>query len=143
MSSLQEAFLSAIKNPSVIRFKDSRLDKLVPRHFYVAIPISKEASLVLCIITSKVDKRFEHSRKMKTVEGLVKVSKQDISCLSMDSVVDCNQASLVPNKSGLRTWMNPGTLEMHGELTHDMRVKVFAAIRKSPVVAEAIKKLLP
>ena len=143
MSSFQEAFLSALKTPSVIRFKDSRLEKIVPKHFYIAIPISKETSLVLCMITSKVDKRFEYARRMRSVDGLVRVSKQDISCLSVDSVVDCNQASLVSNKSGIRTWMNPGTLEIIGELTADMRGKVFAAIRKSPVVADAVKKLLP
>lgn len=143
MSSLQEALLSALKNPSLIRFKDGRLDKAVPRHFYVALPVDRETCLLLCMITSKVEKRFDYARRMKIVDGLVRVSKHDISCLSMDSVIDCNHTSLVSKDVHNRVWLVPGTFEMHGGISDAVRDRVYTAIRKSAVVPDAIKQMLP
>lgn len=143
MPSMQEAFMSALNSCSVIHFKDKRLDKISPRHYYAAIPVNGDMNLLLCIITSKVEKRIEYARRMKSLDGLVRVSGKDIPCLSMDSVIDCNQTSLVPKHPEKLYWLEVGTFKLCGELPQGVRNKVFTAIRKSPVVAEAIKQLLP
>ncbi len=143
MPSLQEAFLTALNTCGIIRFRDKRLDQSVSEHYYVAIPVDRNMSLLLCIITSQVQKRIDYAKRMKSIDGLVKVSKKDIPYLDMESIIDCNQTSLVPKTSEKLYWLEINTFKMYGELSSAVRNRVFAAIRKSPVVAEAIKQMLP
>ena len=143
MPSMQEAFISALNSCSVVHFKDNRLDKLSPRHYYVAIPVDKNTSLLLCIITSKVEKRIAHAKRVNALSGLVKVSGKDIPELSMESVIDCNQTSLVSKRPDDLHWADVSTFKLCGVLSEDVRKKVFAAICSSPVVPPAIKALLP
>ena len=142
MSSIQEAFITALNSCSIIRFKDKRLHNSVSRHYYVAIPVDKDTSLLLCIITSKVENRMDYAKRMKSIDGLVKVSKKDIPCLDMESVIDCNQTTLVSKDSGKLFWLEISTFESKGLLSPEVKNKVFTAIRKSTVIPEAIKQML-
>lgn len=143
MPALHAAFIAALNSSSIIHFKDKRLPDLSPRHYYVAIPVNKAVSLLLCIITSKIEGRVAYAKKTNTLGGLVLVSNKDISCLSMASVIDCNQTSVVSKNPEELDWLDVETFKMCGPISSDVRNKVFTAIRKSPVVSDAIKQMLP
>lgn len=138
MGIMSAAFIKAIKECCIVSFNDARLE--YRKHFYVFIPIGKTDNLLLSIITSKVEKRMAHAKRQGAMEGLVPVSKKDIACLAMESVIDCNQTTDV-SKDNLR-WLQVGSFRFHEYVGKELKSKVFTAIRKSPVVIEHIKNMV-
>jgi hypothetical protein len=137
--------ISTIATPCVCHFKDKLHRPEGPPHFYVIIPVNTSTDLVLTMITSQVASTTAYySNNPEAYASLVAVGKSDLSFLSVDpSLINCNNVELVP-KAELPKKFDPA----HGfeiklpTVPEELKKRIVAAIRNSPIVKPIIKKLL-
>ncbi|KJU87687.1 hypothetical protein MBAV_000119, partial [Candidatus Magnetobacterium bavaricum] len=102
-------------------------------------------SLLLCIITSKVERRTKYYefRHKTAVDCLVKVDNNILSFLKVESVIDCNSIELIPKKELLdRIDPTHSIVVKQRNISNELKEEIGRAIKKSPLVKPYIKKLL-
>lgn len=132
---------------SIIYFKDSAHDESVNPHYHFVIAPSDPADFVLCLITSKVEKRETYYGRVnkKAAECLVKVDCAVLPFLTKPSVIDCNQAELI-RRADLLKRVDPDhafKIEVRdADVPEGLKTQVRAAIKNSPLISNYIKKLI-
>lgn len=140
-----EIQIRTIASPCVCHFKDKKHRPEGPPHFYVIIPVNAATDLILTMITSQVQrKRNYYSRtNAKALTGLVAVDSLELPFLNRESLIDCNSIELVP-KVELLKMVDPA----HGfelrtpTVPEELKNRIVVAMKNSPIVKPAIKKLL-
>lgn len=140
-----EAIIDSIKYPCICHFKDINFADDVLGHFYAVIPIPNSVNLTICIFTSQIEKRIEYYRRVNTkaIQSLLKLDSSRLTFLSKECVIDCNKAELLP-KALFKRRIDPqhGFLIKAVSIESSLLAEIINAIKNSPVVAPAIKKLL-
>ena len=137
--------IQSISDFCVCFFKDTKFHKDAPPHFYINVPIDDDSSLLLCIITSKIEKRKKHCAKAnrKALKSLVYVDNKTLEFLSKESIVDCNEADIV-NKIELQKRIDPKykLKVIERNIPDNLKIQIVRAIKDSPLINEYIKKRL-
>lgn len=130
----------------VCYFKHIDFDQAAPPHFYVTVPINDDASLLLCIITSQIENKIWYYHRKDTDEAiscLIQVNSNDFSFLNRDSVIDCNQPTLIyKNDLGKIVDQKHGFQIIKRGMPVEIQEKILKAIIDSPLVKPVIKKIL-
>jgi len=140
-----QVILQSLQAWSVIRFKDIAHDRKAPPHFYFAISIKPGTLFLLCIITSRVEKRLFYYQGInpKAAQSLVRLETGSLPFLTKESLADCNSAELLSSEEILsRVSPEKGLAVECREIPSGLKQRVTAAILNSPLVTPAIKKLL-
>lgn len=140
-----EITINVIKSPCICHFKDVDFPENAPPHFYVVIPVNDAFDLILCIITSKVEKRERYycTRNPKAASSLVKIGPTIFSFLSKDSVIDCNQTQLLSKNDLKKKVHHKYDFNIKSsDITSSLLSEIKNAIKNSPLVRDSIKKLL-
>jgi len=130
----------------VLYFKDIEHSKEAPAHFYLTFPIADDRDFVICIITSKVEKRERYYRRKnaKALKALVHVNNDIFEFLErFDSVIDCNRSELL-TKSELVKRIDPrwGIKVRERAVPQFIKKEVMSAILQSPLIAPNLKKII-
>ncbi|MDO8444529.1 MAG: hypothetical protein Q7T53_00235 [Deltaproteobacteria bacterium] len=137
--------IGSVTNPCIIHFKDVKHASDAPPHYYVAVPLNDDVSLLLCIITSQIEKRTTfYSKSNKTaISCLVPVDKHALPFLTRESIIECNQPEVLP-KEELVKRVNPKHKfnVTQRDIPPDLKGKVLDAIKRSPLVEPFIKKMV-
>jgi len=129
-------------NKTLYYFKNIDFDQVAPAHYHIAIPISSDEFVMLTLITSQLRKQidFANQQSIKYQESLVIVNPEDLSILSKQSVINCNNI-LVYTREELDTKIH--SIEFKDcDIPEELINRLIKAIRNSPVVKERYKKLL-
>jgi len=142
-----EVTVNFLSDFCICYFKDTHFKQKSPPHYYINIPISDNAFLLLCIFTSQVENKRKYYSLFNeaTLNSLVYLHEGDLPFLRKETVVDCNNPYLirkiqvkefVDEKQGLK-------IEMSSEkIPPILKNQVIDAIKRSPVVKPFIKKLI-
>ncbi len=120
-------------------FKDKYFAHDAPGHYYIVIPTSC-GNLLICIVTSQVEKRrrfYDDSAQ----KSLVMLSEDNFSFIDRPSVIDCNRAELLSRPELLARAER--FRKMREKIAEPIKKQIISAILCSPLVKEAIKKVLP
>ena len=132
----------------ICHFKDKAHLKEAPAHFYIIIPTQDDNFMLLCMITSKVEKKIRYYTltNKKALQSLVYLDKKDLQFLSLDcSVMDCNQSEYIENMElvrrideeiGFKIIIEPDKFQ------EGLKEKIKQAIIVSPLIKPFIKKKL-
>lgn len=137
--------IDVIKFPCICHFKDVDFPENAPPHFYVVIPANDAVDLILCIITSKVEKREKYywTRNPRAASSLVKIDSTIFPFLSKDSVIDCNQTQLLSKNDLKKKVHHKYDFNVKAsDIPHSLLLEIKSAIKNSPLVRDSIKKLL-
>ncbi len=129
----------------VCYFKHSEHDQDAPPHYYVSVPINDDTCILLCIITSQIEKKLWFYRRTneKAIDSLVKVTSDDLEFLTKESVVECNMAELIVKKHFDKRVNPKGPLDViTRELPDDVQARIIKGIKDSPIVKKHIKNML-
>jgi len=129
----------------VCHFKDKKHGPESPPHYYVIVPVSDTSSLLLCIITSQIEKRVNHYSRVnqKAIDSLVRVNQDTLTFLTKESLIDCNGSELIPKADLIKridSSIKPNIVTR--QIPKDLKKKIVLAIKKSPVVKPHIKQLI-
>lgn len=126
-------------------FKHKDHAQEVPPHYWITIPSKNNSWVLLCIITSQIEKRERHYQKVNSnaLPSLVKVTPTDLPFLVKESVIDCNKVLLVEKRSFYKvidpkykfriiTW----------DVPKDLQKRITVAVKSSPLVLPYIKNSL-
>lgn len=137
--------IGSITGTCVCNFKDVNHAPDAPPHYYITIPLSDKINLLLCIITSQIDKRtnFYNKAHKTSVSSLVAVNKHVLPFLTRDSIIDCNQPEILAKEELIKR-VNPKHKfsVIQRELPLDLKLKTLEAIKNSPLVEPFIKKMI-
>lgn len=137
--------IGSVTEPCVVHFKDVRHASDAPPHYYITIPLNDDVSLLLCIITSQIEKRttFYSKTNKSAVSCLVPVDKQVLPFLTRESIIECNQPEIL-TKEELAKCVNPKHKfnVTQRDIPPDLKGKVLDAIKSSPLVEPFIKKMI-
>lgn len=139
-----EFIINFIKDFCICHFKDTNHVPKAPPHYYVNVPVNDDSSLLLCIITSQIEKRKNYySRNEKALKALVYVSDKTLPFLSKESVIDCNGAELY-NRIELQRRIDPKHKIQVTErnIPDSLKTQITKAVQDSPLIKRYIKKLL-
>ena len=109
-------------------------------HFYIVIPVSAENFLLLCLITSKIANREKYYEGSKLSDNLVKVGKTQLDCLSIESIIDCNQPLYI-SKDDFKKRMF-GLSIVNAVIGETLKSKMLSKINASPIVKPFIKRAI-
>jgi len=129
----------------VCYFKDKRHAPESPPHYYVTVPITDDTSLLLCIITSQVEKKMWYYRNVNVsaISSLVLVDQSSLPFLTKESFIDCNKAELIEKNELIKIVDSKPSLEIKTrDVPDELKRKIISAINKSPLVSPFIKKLI-
>lgn len=132
---------------SILYFKDITHEEGVPPHYHFIIAPADPADFVICLITSKVEKRESYYGRVnkKAAECLVKIDDSTLSFLSKSSVIDCNQAELIRRADLMKRVDHDYDFKIEvrdAEIPEMLKTQVRAAIKNSPLISNYIKKLI-
>lgn len=136
-----ELFLSSTNDWAVMYFEYK--ESSIGPHFYLLIPTVEDQFLVVCIITSKVDKQKERYAPCGEDKYVIEVGPKDISCLTRDSVIVCPQAQLMQKDVLLERisyWNQKKSL--CGNIADSVKQKISFAIKQSQIVSEDVKEFV-
>ncbi len=140
-----ELIIKFISDFCVCRFKDTNHAPEAKPHYYVNVPVCDNSSLLLCIITSQIEKKYGYYSRVsqKALKSLINVDNKSLPILSKDSVIDCNNAELF-NKTELLKRVDPKFAFKVDErnIPHFLKLKIIEAIKNSPQIKPYIKKML-
>jgi len=148
---LPEAFfnehIQKLTGCNIIYFKDSTHDEGVNPHYHFVIAPSDPADFVICLITSKVEKREAYYGRVnkKAVESLVKVNGSVLAFLTKPSIIDCNQAELIRRADLTKRVDHDYDFKIEvrdAEIPAILKTQVRSAIKNSPLINNYIKKLI-
>ena len=130
-----------LKGYNVCHFKDIQHDVEAPPHFYITIPCKDDAYLVLCIITSQVERKKDYYRNnLRALNSLIEIDKNDFSFLSGKSIVDCNTAEYMPRNVLIRKIdSNYGFKIKARNIVKGLKDKLLKGIFESPLVSTYTK----
>ncbi|MGR3221359.1 MAG: hypothetical protein ACUZ8H_16305 [Candidatus Anammoxibacter sp.] len=140
-----DIIIKFISDFCICRFKDNKHLPEAPPHYYVNVPIDDDSSLLLCIITSQIEKRekFYTKANKKALKSLVYVDDGTLSLLTKKSIIDCNKADLI-TKTELQNRIDPKSkIEVkEGNLSDNLKIQIVRAINNSPLINDYTKKRL-
>ncbi len=139
-------FLASINEKvfGVIYFKDKKYSLDAPPHNYVLVPTDKSHCLVVCIITSQIDKRkrYYKNSNVSALESLIEVDSKDFPFLSKPSLIDCNLVEMI-SKTGFESRVEKSfkfeMRERGRSFPEKLQAAILQAIKKSPLVGPYIK----
>lgn len=138
-----ELFIRNLKNWAVIFFEDRCItDSAHSKHFHILIPTKDDDFIVVCLITSQIEKKAAFYAPTGEDEYLVYVEHKDISLLDRKSVIDCPQAELLDKNTLLnriKSWEQ--NLSELG-LNDSIKKKIYSAIKASNMVSQEIKDII-
>ncbi len=141
---LIESELCNINDFKICYFKDIDHDASSPPHYYLCVPVKGCEFVLLCMITSQVQKIKFYRREKNLLNYVVELQKNALSFLDKDeSVIDCNKAELIEiedfvNKIAL---YSTDPLKIKYEIiSEDIKKRVINAIMGSPEVEKITKK---
>ncbi|WP_413854192.1 hypothetical protein, partial [Candidatus Ruminimicrobium bovinum] len=110
-------------------------------HYNIVIPITENKSILFCLITSKVEKikRFYANKQEKN--SLIELSNKDLSCLTKNSIINCNVPKLVSKEELCRVTRNFKEIK-NVQISRQLKDRIQIAILESPVVEQIIKILI-
>lgn len=88
-----EEFLRLDAGFKICLFKDNKHKNTAPAHFHFIIPLNTGRNLVVCIVTSQIERQseyYEYDRKY--LNSMIPVDETNFHFLDRQSVVECNQA---------------------------------------------------
>lgn len=132
---------------SICRFKDNKHSVDAPPHYHIVISLDDGISLVLCIITSQMQKlgrRYINSDHPQCVDSLVPLDQTKFSCITKPCIIDCNQTEIFSIKE-LAKRIDNSKIEfsfeaLNNDFGNDLKVQILDAICNSNIVREIIKK---
>ncbi len=133
---------------SIIWFEDRTIEPPHNKHYHVSVSINSDQFLILCMITSKVQKREAHyERRGKSIckTCLVPIDQNSFSFLTKESVIECNQPILLTRADLLARLAPKSKLKIiarDGSFKDTLKKEIVAAIQKSPLVKPLIKAYL-
>jgi hypothetical protein len=129
----------------VCHFKHKEHSDNAPPHFYVTVPVSSESSLLLCIITSQIEKKLSYYSKINKdcIDSLVRITSDDMDFLSKNSIIECNSPMLIlRNHLGKVIAIKTPLDIITRDIPKSVQKKIIDAIKRSPLVKPHIKNLL-
>lgn len=135
---------ATIKPGAVYYFPEVSFSSPDPHYFIVLNndPVSTNVVILVCSTSKieKVEKRISHYGISK--ETIVKISKDAYACFTKDSVINCND---VRSKSidEIIEKLESGKLKIKAKMPREIVDKLVLAVRKSPLVEQEIKNMLP
>lgn len=136
--------LKGIKEWSIIWFQDNDLTNPGP-HWYIIIPTSDASFFLLNMITSQSNKRvkfYQNTKRPKAVECLVKLSNNEFSFLSLNSVIDCNRSEHLSADEIIHRMDEAVGFRINTEkIPAYLKKEIVSAIVGSPLIAPFIKKI--
>lgn len=145
---LRQKVSDALKEFSIIYFKDTKLPTDVEPHYYLNIPVDDNSCILLCIITSQIDGQKTHYKRVnniKAIDSLITVNEKIIKCLKMECCIECNQAELISIsdfKSRIDATVPLRVKAYQEDIPDKIKDKVIWAIKNSPRVKRYIQELL-
>ncbi len=140
-----EYIAETLKGFCVCYFRNSTHDPEAPPHYHITIPISDDASLLLCVITTQIENKAWYYKKTNedALSSLVSVNKRNFSFLKKESLIDCNHPLLVhKNKFGKLVDPDHKFKIVTRDISDEIKDRIINAIKDSPIVKPFIKKLL-
>lgn len=137
--------INSIQDVCVCHFKDKSHRSEGPPHFYVIIPVNAASDIILTMITSQVaNKEAYYQANPRAAGCLVRVNNGYFAFLNRDSVIDCNNAELLPKADLLKKFDPAHGFTMKAPtIPEHVKRQIIRAINCSPLVKPYIKKLLP
>jgi len=136
------AHINCLNGYSVCYFKDKNYKEEVPAHYYITIPTKTKNYLILCMISSKWEKKLNYYEKVnkKCLSSLIFVEKSELNFLTKRSVIDCNAVEHF-SKDSLKNRIDSGSYKFVTESISDgLKIKIINAINSSPQVKPFIKE---
>jgi hypothetical protein len=130
-------------------FKDTKHTPDAPAHFHIIISLNDNESIVLCIVTSQMQKLARYYQAAMEsdacLDSMVPLDSSDFGFLDRGCVVDCNQAELLPiielEKRIDQKYEPAFKIMAHdGQFKGDIKQKIVKGILNSPVVKGIVKK---
>lgn len=145
---LASEILDALKNFSIIHFKDNKLPATTSPHYYLNVPVDDDSSILLCIITSQIDGQKNYYKRVgntKAIDSLVIVDGKKVSCLTKECCIECNQAELINLKtfeSRINTTIGLRLVATQESIPDNIKDRTIQAIKNSPRVKKFIQDLI-
>lgn len=132
----------ALEPGSVFYFEEETLTSPEP-HYFVVLNNDPQTDLLLLLVFSssqitKVKARNVHNNPDQT---LVEVSPAEYSAFSKDSIFDCNTV-MVKSVNDLVQKLDAGKLKLKPNVSSEILGKLRIAVKASPAVPEAQKRIL-
>jgi hypothetical protein len=132
---------------SICYFKNKNHFPDAPAHHHVIISLKDGTNIVVCIVTSQVQKRASYYERidLDALDSLVPLDPTSFRFITTPCVIDCNKAELLTHHElTLVIDKNVGIeLKAHdGSIDIELKQKVLQAIYKSPVVKPHVKSAL-
>lgn len=137
---------------NIYYFKNINHAPDAPAHYHVVISLKNGLSVVLCIITSQMQRLEEYYSKTDpdAIKSLVSLDPTIFSCISKPCVINCNEAELLTT-TDMALLIDPvigiQTKEYDKNFDTELKVKILQAIQDSPLLNEdipsALKNALP
>jgi len=135
---------ATIKPGTVFYFTEETFSSQEPHYFIVLNrdPLSTNVVILVCSSSQieKVEKRI--ARLGLPCETAVKILESEYTSFTTDSIINCNevfQRSIDQLVGKLKT----NDLKIKAEMSSGFVEKLVAAVRKSPLVAQEVKDMLP
>lgn len=115
-------------------------------HFYFFVPVKIKYNLLICMITSQVDKirNFYISNK-KASASLINIDKEDLSVIQKESVIDCNNTELLTKQQLIRRIDPKKSIKIvryEKDIPNDLKERIINGIENSPLTNQYIKNIL-
>lgn len=137
-------FLKTAQGFRVVKYLDINFKGSEP-HFYIFIRIPEEDNFLTIIITSQIEKRTDYYRKTHkpiAAECMVRVDRNILPCLSLPSVIECNQAQYLTREKIVHLIDESAGFNHLRDISIPvyLRHNIISAILKSPILSNEIKK---
>jgi hypothetical protein len=133
---------------NLIHFKDLKLPPNAPAHFHVTISLGDDQYLLLCIITSqmqKLERIYRFRNQQGAIDSMVPLSSDDFPTLSIGCVVNCNDTELL-TRDELARRIDPSIsldfISFNQSFSDVLKNSIINAIDNSPIVKPNIQKIL-
>lgn len=126
---------------SVCKFQDKYHSKDSPPHYYIIIPTRSNLYLVICMITSQIEKKISYYQKSnkKCLPGLVVLGERELPFLEKKSVIDCNRANYILKKDLCKRIIPKSYKFISEGIPVELRNRIIKAIKDSPVIKPYVK----
>jgi hypothetical protein len=132
---------------NISHFKNTQHDKSAPAHFHITISLKNEMSLVVCMITSQMQRleRIYRSTEPDAIDCLIPLDSTVFPFITKSCVINCNEAKLLTSKEFAQIIDRTHGIEAKaGDNDIDLELKenIIKAIYRSPLVHENSKNAL-
>ena len=126
----------------ILDFDDSKRES--KNRYFVVLNANPKTDIVLIMLTSttQIEKKYEFVRKAGiSEETIVKVTPQEYSVFTHESVFNCNDVFEIEMKDLIRKIEENGNID-YQKISESIIKRLINGVKKSPKVAEDLKKLL-